>query len=128
MINDKHLYCVGLYEELMCTTQNGVVLLIVTKKKILVIPLVCGWETRSITLLLRQRYCWVAERCNISAFFFYMLYILQIVQLEVEWNELNQSSARDTFIRILKAKMQLVAQLQAYFICCVDLTVNWHLL
>lgn len=42
MINDKHLYCVGLYEELMCTTQNGVVLLIVTKKKILVIPLVCG--------------------------------------------------------------------------------------
>lgn len=33
MVNDKHFYCVGLYEELMCTTQNGVVLLIVTKKK-----------------------------------------------------------------------------------------------
>lgn len=52
MVNDKHFYCVGLYEELMCTTQNGVVLLIVTKKKkFLSFHYFVLRERRSVTLL-----------------------------------------------------------------------------
>lgn len=72
------------------------------KKKILVIPLLRTERETECNIVVKGKYTAELLRDVIFLLFLYMLYILQIIQLEVEWNEPNQSSARETFIRIMK--------------------------